>query len=367
MIGHPAIYAAQAIASGLGATLASRSRRHLPIALLLPFGLAADLALEACGPHPSGLRFALALLAGQVYPWAVVGAVSVSLRGVGSWGRKWAGKSHPGAPTCAGGCAHGAVRRGLACEAIPAVSPSGGRSIARKDEGPGPLRNPSPSATYRRLTESPRRSPRLGPLTGTVGPSILPPSAEPFGSPITGRPRSMAIIAHALALATLFTIYAALLLSSGLRGPALARVYAVAQAVVAVVLVGVVWRWEKRRRDVAPARRRRGQASGRPLRLMPGGQPARGQRGGRGGEDMARGLDAVGNDCGSVSLPDAATARPPTATEIAAIICAGAEVANAPAYLGLPHWVGARSVYALAYCALIVVQSHALLRTRRPP
>lgn len=328
-------YLASGLASALSLLLARRSPSHRPIAAMLCTGLACDAVVRACGREPEGLRFGLALLAGQVYPWAVVGAVSVSLTGGGGWGRKGRGKSHPGAPTCAGGCAHGAVRRGLACEAIPAVSPSGGRSVAWKDQGPAAI-NPSGLAGLRtRCASGP-----AGTLFRAVslGARILAPLSAPF------------------------TIYAAALLSSGLRGPALARSYAGAQAVVAVVLVGVVWGWEKRRRDVAPARRRRGQASGRPLRLMPGGQPARGQRGGRGGEDMARGLDAVGNDCGSVSLPDAATPRPPSATEICAIICAAAEVANAPAYLLLPYWTSARAVYAVAYLLLCIVQLEALCR-----
>lgn len=280
-------YLASGLASALSLLLARRSPSHRPIAALLCTGLACDAVVRACGREPEGLAFGLAILAGQVYPWAVVGAVTGVMRGAGGWGRKGAGKSHPGAPTCAGGCAHGAVRRCLACEAIPAVSPSGGRSLPRF-----------------------------------------------------------------LALASLFTIYAAALLSSGLRGPALARVYAVAQAVVAVVLVGVVWRWERRRRS-APATlpENAETCTGLALAYRVG---------------VKEEAPAVVPRSAS-GMPDGATPRPPTATEIAAIICAAAEIANVPAYLGLPHWVGARSVYALAYCALIAAQSHALLRTRRPP
>lgn len=194
MIGHPAIYAAQALASGLAVALACRTRAHLPLAVLIPFGLACDVALEVVGPAPEGWRFAVGVAVGSAYPWAVVGASWVAL---------------------------------------------GRRGIDRR--------------------------------------------------------MSLAVLAAG------WFLYVDDIITSGIRGAALARTYACAQAGVAVALALTVWAWRKRRE-----------------------------------------------------------ARTVTAT--CAVICAAAEVANVPAYLGLPSWWSARAVYALAYLALIAVQAHALRR-----
>lgn len=343
-------YLASALATGTGAVVAYRSRAHLPIALLLGFGLGADAIIRACGPSPSGWRFALSLSLGSAYPWAVLGVVSVSLRREGRRGNE--GRSHVGRSP--------SLRGGVGAQAAPGPADS----VAQDGGGVGDCAggvNEDPGDEVRGDDAEQAHQGMLLACGDGQGsefgqpPHVAEMPVGPFGRWLfrqkrkeSGRDES----GHARILAgiaLLFTLYLASLFSSGVRGPALARCYAAAQAGLGVGMAWVVRGWRKRAPGSGPSTSSglTGQCSGCPL-----SSPLSGA--------------GLGNlPAASSELPgehQTYVRRAPTATEIAAIVCAAAEIANVPAALSLPSWLSARVVYFAAYIALSLVQLEALCR-----
>lgn len=339
MIGVPAIYAAQALASGLGVAYAWRVRVHRPIAILIALGFALDLAQEPLGSQPSGWRFALSLSLGSAYPWAVLGAVSVSLRGerrLGNEGRSHVGRSPP-------------LRRGVGAQAAPGpadgIAQDGGgvgdcAEVVNEDTGDEVRRDDAEQAHREPPgAREERRQPEPG--TPERGP-------ESFAFRLRqGCPSAEVCILAGIAL--LFTLYLASLLSSGVRGPALARCYAAAQAGLGVGMAWVVRGWERRRKQL-----------GGPS--VSSGDESESTERHRDGSGVPRTHHRAPSAYASQARAKHATHRTPTATEIAAVICAAAEIANVPAALSLPSWLSARVVYFAAYLALSLVQLEALCR-----
>lgn len=365
MIGVPAIYAAQALATGLGVAYAWRVRSHRPVAFLIALGFALDLAQEPLGPSPSGWRFALSLSLGSAYPWAVLGVVSVSLRGEGRLGSEGASADH-------NAIGDGLERRGGsdADSARPHGFPADDRALHG-------LRHGFLRGGKQRVLDLGRRAKRgihslivagcastcrwshVGggpPLRGGVGAQAAPGPTEGVAQDgggvgdcaggVNEDPgdevwRDDAEQAHTrilAPLALLFTLYLASLLSSGVRGPALARCYAVAQVGLGVGMAWVVRGWDRRRRSTKDER--------------PGSDP----------EPFRSDLSGAASD----PVPPhgyrrAYARRASTATEIVAIICAVTEMSLVPVYLNLPHWYGARAAYATCYLLLIALHARALI------
>lgn len=311
MIGATSVYVVEVAAIVTGSALAWRSRAHLPVALLLGLGLALDAGGEAIGESPEGWRFALRMAVGSAYPWAVLAVTVLTLRGDGRLGNEGAPRSEAETRTRQS-TGFQPARRFVAVS--PGTTPGGiVAAVALALTGVA-----SKHAT--RVGVEPSRESTSGDASGEL---LQPPTGATSDVP---SPSDLLHSARILApVAALFLCYLAALLSSGVRGPALAWCYAGAQAALAMAMAWLVWGW-RRTREPSPA-----YGLG-PMPLL-----------------------------GAGSVPQGRMRRPPTATEIAAIICAATEVAQIPAYVGLPSWWSARAVYAFSYLLLLFVQSRALL------
>lgn len=143
-----------------------------------------------------------------------------------------------------------------------------------------------------------------------------------------------------------FALFVCAILATGVRGPALARCYAAAQLFVALGCGRAVWRWQKLSRGAG--------------RYADVHQPGCGlwstlRR-------PSRGLRCSGARSELPSQPEPTASRPLSATVACALVVAFVEMANVPAYLGLPNWTSARAVYALGFVVVLVGQAAAIIR-----
>lgn len=164
---------------------------------------------------------------------------------------------------------------------------------------------------------------------------------------LTGRTRRP----HGLFILLAFALYVSALLALGLRGPALAHAYAAAQTGVAVALGWTVWRWREDEGPGAGGSVEPSSATVAPLAQSVSRCSSVAALG------WVRALPTTRLVAGDHRLAEHPTApRPLSATAACAVVVAATEIANVPAYLGLPEWLTGRAVYALCYIVLITIQ-----------